>query len=117
MPDFGYTINKQRVIDLDKNDSKTIAKVRQLEPSINICIGCGTCTATCSANVFTHFNLRQLMLLVSRGETSNLRQDVEKCMLCGKCMLACPRGVNTRNVLLAINKALTENEQNKIAKQ
>ena len=108
---FGYTINKQRVIDLDKNDRETIAKVRQLEPSISICIGCGTCTATCSANVFTQFNLRQLMLLVSRGETDKLRQDVEKCMLCGKCMLACPRGVNTRNVLLAISKALKENEQ------
>lgn len=109
--DFGYTINKQRVIDLDKSDSKTITRVRQLEPSVNICIGCGTCTATCSANVFTQFNLRQLMLLVSRGETDKLKQEVEKCMLCGKCMLACPRGVNTRNVLLAINRALTENKQ------
>ncbi len=111
MADFGYTINKQRVIDIDKNDRQTIARVIQLEPSINICIGCGTCTATCSANVFTQFNLRQLMLLINRGETDKLKQEVEKCMLCGKCMLACPRGVNTRNVLLAISRALTENEQ------
>ncbi|MDR0659543.1 MAG: 4Fe-4S dicluster domain-containing protein [Prevotellaceae bacterium] len=110
MPDFGYTINKQRVIDLDKNDGQTVRRVRQLEPSINICIGCGTCTATCSANIFTEFNLRQLMLLVTRGETANLRKDIEKCMLCGKCMLACPRGVNTRNVLLAISRIFTENE-------
>ena len=112
MPDFGYTINKQRLIDLDKNDRQAIIRVRQLEPSIDICIGCGTCTATCSANVFTQLNLRQLMLLVNRGETAKLKQEVEKCMLCGKCTLACPRGVNTRNVLLAINRALTETEQN-----
>lgn len=111
MLDFGYTINKQRVIDIDKNDRQTIIRVRQLEPSINSCIGCGTCTATCSANVFTLFNLRQLMLLVNRGETDKLRQDVEKCMLCGKCMLVCPRGVNTRNVLLAISRALHENQE------
>ena len=112
MPDFGYTINKQRVIDLDKNGSKTIAKVKMLEPSVSICIGCGTCTGTCSANVFTQFNLRQLMLLVNRDETAKLKQEIEKCMLCGKCMLVCPRGVNTRNVLLAINRVFTEQEQN-----
>ena len=112
MPDFGYTINKQRVIDLDKNGSKAIAKVKKLEPSVSICIGCGTCTGTCSANVFTQFNLRQLMLLVNRDETAKLKQEIEKCMLCGKCMIVCPRGVNTRNVLLAINRVLTEQEQN-----
>jgi heterodisulfide reductase subunit C len=27
-------------------------------------------------------------------------------MLCGKCQLACPRGVNTRNVILTIQRAL-----------
>ncbi len=29
-----------------------------------------------------------------------------KCMLCGKCQLVCPRGVNLRNLILAIHNAL-----------
>jgi heterodisulfide reductase subunit C len=29
-----------------------------------------------------------------------------KCMLCGKCQLVCPRGVNLRNLILSIHTAL-----------
>jgi len=29
-------------------------------------------------------------------------------MLCGKCLLVCPRGVNLRNVVMLIKKALVE---------
>ncbi len=109
MVDFGYTINKQRVISLDKNGGDIARSVRRMEPSFDLCIGCGTCTATCSANSFTEFNLRKLMLLIQRGETDKTTTEVEKCMLCGKCMLLCPRGVNTRNVLLSISRAVAEN--------
>lgn len=104
MLNFGYIISKQRVVDLDKNDSATANRIYKFEPSFNLCIGCGTCTATCSANQFTTFNLRNLMLLVKRGETAKAAEEAQKCMLCGKCTLACPRGVNTRNVLLSISK-------------
>lgn len=102
MIDFGYTISRQRVIDLDKNDRNPAKHLLAAEPSFALCIGCGTCTATCSANNFTEFNLRMLILLVARGETGKAASEAEKCMLCGKCTLLCPRGVNTRNVLLGI---------------
>jgi heterodisulfide reductase subunit C len=39
-----------------------------------------------------------------------VKNEVEKCMLCGKCQLACPRGVNTRNVILGIQRAFEEIE-------
>ena len=26
------------------------------------------------------------------------------CMLCGKCLLVCPRGINTRHLILSIGK-------------
>ena len=111
MINFGYSISKQRVIDLDKNSSTFADEVAGLEPSFNICINCGTCAATCSANNFTEFGLRKIMLSVKRGEIENVSDEIQKCMLCGKCMLICPAGVNTRNVLISINKVCRKNER------
>jgi heterodisulfide reductase subunit C len=42
--------------------------------------------------------------MVMRGQTATVHAEAGKCMLCGKCQMACPRGVNTRNVLLAIHR-------------
>jgi len=36
----------------------------------------------------------------------DLKKEIEKCMLCGKCQLVCPRGVNLRNLILSIHSAL-----------
>ena len=106
MLDFGYTINKDRQIDYDNTDKRIAKYVLKQEPSFNICISCGTCTATCSAGNYTEFNFCKLMLLVKRGITSDVSEEIKKCMLCGKCLIACPRGVNTRNIIRNINKAI-----------
>ena len=106
MLDFGYTINKDRQIDFDKTDRRIARYVQEHEPTFNICIGCGTCSATCSAGSFTEMSLRRLMISVKRGETVSIKTEIGQCMLCGKCSLACPRGVNTRNVILKINQAI-----------
>lgn len=105
MKNFGYTINKDRQIDFDKTDKRIARYLREQEPSFNICIACGTCSATCSAANFTDLNLRKIITLVKRGGTEGLKTEISKCMLCGKCFLACPRGVNTRNIILKINQA------------
>jgi heterodisulfide reductase subunit C len=103
---FGYTIHKDNQIDFDKNSRLMFEYISSLEPSIKTCIGCGSCTATCSTGNFTEFSLRKLYLLIKRGEISGIKNEIGKCMLCGKCMLVCPRGVNTRNVILSIQRAL-----------
>ncbi|MDR2040370.1 MAG: 4Fe-4S dicluster domain-containing protein [Bacteroidales bacterium] len=103
-PDFGYSINQSQKIDLDQTPKDVAAFVLRFEPSFAICIGCGTCMATCSAGHFTHFNLRMAQLMVMRGQIKKIHEDIEKCMLCGKCQMLCPRGVNTRNVVLAIHR-------------
>ena len=108
MPDFGFSLQKDRQIDFDANNKTLLKRVVALEPSFRICIACGTCSATCSAGQFTDFNLRKIVTAVKRGELTELAQDIEKCMLCGKCQLACPRGVSTRNMVLAIRKGLHE---------
>lgn len=106
MTNWGYQVQKDRQIDYEANSHEVSAEVEKQEPSFKLCISCGTCAATCSAAVFTDFNLRKTILLVRRGELLGLENEITKCMLCGKCQLACPRGVNTRNVILQIGKAL-----------
>jgi len=104
MMNFGYQINPSSKIDLDRASRHIAVQVLRHEPSFASCIGCGACVATCSAGRFTTFSLRQLRLMVIRGQTDNVHTEAEKCMLCGKCRMICPRGVNTRNVVLAIHQ-------------
>lgn len=106
MPDFGYKISKDRQVNFDENDKKLFREVALSEPSVYRCISCGTCSATCSAAQFTSYSLRKMILLLKRGEDREVISSVSKCMLCGKCQLACPMGVNTRNLILAIQNAI-----------
>ena len=101
---FGYNINQSSKIDLDKSSRSIAMQVYRHEPSFASCIGCGACAATCTAGRFIPFNLRQLRLMLIRGQTDRIHEEIEKCMLCGKCQMICPRGINTRNAALAIHK-------------
>ncbi len=107
MNKWGFGINEKRSIDLDKNSPDIADRVLRDEPSLRLCIGCGGCTATCSAGNLTRFNFRRVHHLLRRGEYAALSGEIDKCMLCGKCTLVCPRGINTRNVVLSIRKHLS----------
>jgi heterodisulfide reductase subunit B len=106
MKAFGYTIHPDRQIDFDLNDKRIIEYLKVHEPSINICIACGSCTATCSAGNFVDFNIRRVHTFLRRAETPFLKKEIAKCMLCGKCQLVCPRGVNLRNLISSIHNAV-----------
>lgn len=108
MKNFGYHIPKDRQIDYDQHDHRILNFILEGEPSFIICISCGGCTATCSAGNLIDFNIRKLNMLLRRGETEDLEREINKCMLCGKCMLVCPRGINTRNVILKIKEAIVK---------
>lgn len=101
---WGYSISEARVVNYDKNDKAFAAYLAQKAPSSKLCIGCGGCTATCTAGNLTEFNIRKLQMLVKRGENDEARKALHKCMLCGKCLLVCPRGVDTRKMILAMNE-------------
>ncbi len=107
---FGYTIQNNRQIDFNCTDKRLYEYVLKREPSIDTCIFCGTCTATCSAGIFTEISFQRISVFLRRGLNDSLKKEIESCMLCGKCMLACPRGVNTRNVILNIKKGIEHYE-------
>jgi heterodisulfide reductase subunit C len=105
MNKFGFTISKGRQIDFDSNDRSIAEYIYEMEPSFRLCIECGGCSATCTSGNFTGFSLRELHILIKRGETNGVHKILAKCMLCGKCTLVCPRGVNTRNIIMLARQA------------
>lgn len=109
MEEFGFTISQARVINYNSNDRSIADYIASREPSFRSCIECGCCTATCTSGNYTQFSLRELQILLKRGENDLVRENIKKCMLCGKCILVCPRGVNTRNVVTLAREAFQKN--------
>ncbi len=105
MEKFGFSISKGRQINYDNNDRRIADFIIENEPSFRRCIACGGCSGSCTAGNYTKFSLRELNILINRGENELPRNDLKKCMLCGKCTLVCPRGVNTRNVIFLAKHA------------
>lgn len=108
MADWGYTISRPRAINMDRNSQAFSDKVLQLMPELQTCIACGGCVATCTAGAITDFNFRKMQTLARRGEYQGARSEINKCMLCGKCRLVCPRGINTRGVVMLIKREIEE---------
>jgi len=96
--DFGFHINPSSTINLDNVDRHLYFKLAKLEPGVRTCIGCGSCTATCTAGPFNGMSLRKVLLALERG--TDISEMLKGCMLCGKCTMVCPRGINTRNAIL-----------------
>ncbi len=103
---WGFSISAARVIDYDHNDKAMAEAMAAEAPTSRLCIGCGGCTATCTAGNLTEFNIRRLQMLVKRGESTEVKEQLHKCMLCGKCLLVCPRGVDTRRMIMSMVKYL-----------
>jgi heterodisulfide reductase subunit B len=114
MDKFGYTISKGRQINYEANSKHVADYILDREPSFRLCIECGCCSATCTTGNFTKFSLREIQILLKRGENDQVRESITKCMLCGKCTLVCPRGVNTRNVIILAREAFRKRIQNAV---
>ena len=106
MINFGFSISRPRVIDIDRNNLNKSKEIIAEMPELQPCIGCGSCTASCTAGNLTDFNFRKVHTLVRRGEYQGAYKEMNKGMLCGKCRLLCPRGINTRGVVMLIKRKL-----------
>ncbi|MCI1779743.1 MAG: 4Fe-4S dicluster domain-containing protein [Bacteroidales bacterium] len=104
MIDFGYTLNPSSRINLDNFDRNKFEKLSKSEPDVLLCIGCGSCTASCTAGKYTDTSLRKAILSILDCNEKAAVDFAASCLLCGKCTLVCPRSINTRNLLLSITK-------------
>lgn len=111
---FGFTVNPSRLINYDATDRLVKEYITLREPSFRLCFACGGCTAACTAGHHAPFNLRRMNTFIRRGEIDPLREEVTRCMLCGKCLLVCPRGVNTRNVVSLAAEAIRKLDRNEL---
>ena len=48
---WGYAINKPRVIDIDSNNLRKSDEILREMPELQTCIGCGACTAVLPARL------------------------------------------------------------------
>ncbi|MBQ3851582.1 MAG: 4Fe-4S dicluster domain-containing protein [Bacteroidales bacterium] len=107
MENFGFSLKKSRTVNLVHADMQKFDQLIAAVPSYKRCIGCGGCTASCSARQFTDFDIRKVHCYFSRGQYDQLEQELQKCMLCGKCTLVCPRGVNLRSLIINMRQILS----------
>lgn len=111
MANFGFSIKKTRSFNLSQADLRKADQLLEEVPSYRLCIGCGGCTATCSARQFTDFDIRKVHNTFRRGQYDKLADELRKCMLCGKCTLVCPRGVNLRSLIINMRQLLTPSHE------
>jgi len=102
MIDFGFKISKSSTVNLDDMDDHLYKRLCELEPDAMTCMNCGSCGASCTASSFSGMSVRKVILGLQRNQ--DVREMLSNCMLCGKCSMVCPRGINTRQLLLTIFK-------------
>jgi heterodisulfide reductase subunit C len=103
---------QRKVIKIDELDKKFLEAVMKAgAEKINLCIQCGTCTASCPSGLRTAFRTRQLMrrALLGFKEPVLSNNDVWLCTTCFTCLERCPRGVDPTDVILVLrNMAVKE---------
>ncbi len=102
MSKFGYSLSPSSGIDLDNIDKTKFNLLIEKERDILKCIACGSCTASCTSGKFTPTSLRSVILALQNGDDAKAYDLIKGCMLCGKCYMVCPRGINTRNLIISI---------------
>ena len=98
--DFGFGINPSATVNLDTVDLSLYDKLAEIEPDIRKCMACGSCSATCTAAPWSGMSVRKVILGLQRGK--DVSGMLSNCMLCSKCTMVCPRGINTRHLVLSL---------------
>lgn len=97
-----------RLDELDRDFAKAVAKAGG--EKINLCIQCGTCTASCPSGRRTAFRTRQLIRRAMLGFRDEVLSDKDLwlCTTCFTCLERCPRGVDPTDVIIALRNMAVE---------
>lgn len=110
MSGFGFRLSPSSAINLDKVDREMFEKLCSIEPDARRCMACGSCSATCTAAEFSGMSVRKMLLFLQRGKEEEVFRMMRACMLCGKCTMVCPRGINTRQLILSVSRIYRQEE-------
>lgn len=108
--DFGFKISPSSATNLDSVDLTLYRKLVSMEPDARICMACGSCSATCTAARFSGMSVRKVLMDIQRGKEKQAAAKLKNCMLCGKCTMVCPRGINTRHLILSLCRVYVDKE-------
>jgi len=111
--------NREVVKDLearhiDELDMKfTEAIVKAGGEKINLCIQCGTCSASCPIGTRTALRTRQVIRRAQLGfrDEALSNKGLWLCTTCSTCTQRCPRDVNPMEVLVSMRSLLVEGGQ------
>ena len=97
-----------RLDELDMGFAEAVAKAGG--EGINLCIQCGTCSASCLPGRRTAFRTRLLIRRVQLGFRDEVLsdQDLWLCTTCSTCANRCPRDVNPMEILIGVRSLLVE---------
>ncbi|MDK2910371.1 MAG: hypothetical protein PWR20_1938 [Bacteroidales bacterium] len=107
---FGFKIPTGRQIDLSTADIHLFNWIHSRVKESFQCIGCGSCTAVCIQTNESIVSIRKILLLSARGFHPEAKRMAEECNLCGRCIMICPRGIYTRNIMHAVIQYSIEND-------
>ena len=113
MDGFGFRLSPSSAINLDTVDRKLFDELCRIEPDALRCMACGSCSATCTASSLSGMSVRKVILNLQSGKIEQTVEMISGCMLCGKCTMVCPRGINTRRVILTICRLYKKEEGKK----
>ena len=108
MVDFGFGLVPSSRINLDLFEKEKYDELLSIEPDARICMACVSCTAVCTAGKFVHTSLREAMEDIFNAKPDKALETLRACQLCGKCSMVCPRGINTRHLIMSITKVYSK---------
>lgn len=105
------TESQRSVVRLDELDigfAKAVAKAGG--EKINLCLQCGTCSASCPFGRLTPFRMRQLIRRAQLGFRDKVFSDktLWLCTTCYTCAHRCPRDANPMEIIIGVRSLAVE---------
>ena len=75
---------------------------------LKLCYQCGLCTGTCPWNLLKSFIVRRLIHQAQLGLVDFESEEMWQCVGCKACVQRCPRGVEIKDIMRAIRRAIVE---------
>lgn len=95
--------------ELDKNFASEINE-RVGDDSMNHCIQCGTCSATCPVSLYMDYTPRRIVAMAREGFKDEILGSFSPwvCASCYSCTVECPRDVKITEIMYAIKQKAIE---------